>query len=260
MVSFIKRGQGYPIVLLPGWPSNFTEKTLLIKDLAANYQVFALNLPGFGYTDPLPNQPTLENLVAFLDKFIKDQKLNKFHLLGASFGGMLAAKYASTHNQKINKLVLIAPPVSFSGLPNRLKNAYRILFWFYDKYPGLINLLQNVINSDRLFPKLYYLFTKYNYTDNLDDYNQNKNDIRNMNIHECLKMFRIFKNLDIRDNCKKITAQTLILTGTKDSFVGESPKVLKDIVPNSDLIELNAEHWGILEAFTTEKLLKFLET
>src|SRR4051794_27293373 len=65
--------------------------------------------PGFGESgdDPTMTEPH-DYVMHYLDLF-DALKLDTFNLVGTSFGGYLATKFACEHGHRIKKLVLIAP-------------------------------------------------------------------------------------------------------------------------------------------------------
>ena len=66
--------------------------------------------PGWGDSGDAPNFDSLHDYVLhYLDVF--DQlKLARFDLVGLSLGGLLAATFAIEHADRLQKLVLVAPP------------------------------------------------------------------------------------------------------------------------------------------------------
>jgi 4,5:9,10-diseco-3-hydroxy-5,9,17-trioxoandrosta-1(10),2-diene-4-oate hydrolase len=113
---------GSPVLLLHGIGA-FSETWLMNFDaLSRTHRVFALDLPGHGLSDRPPHPYTIEYFTQFIDAFVTSCRLDRVHLVGNSFGGGIALRYASVFPQKTNKLVLVANP-GFSrelSLPLRL--------------------------------------------------------------------------------------------------------------------------------------------
>jgi 4,5:9,10-diseco-3-hydroxy-5,9,17-trioxoandrosta-1(10),2-diene-4-oate hydrolase len=72
--------------------------------------VFALDLPGHGYTQRYRGPHSIEYFTQFIDGFITAQNLQRVHLLGNSFGGGVALQYAVRYPGKTDKLILVANP------------------------------------------------------------------------------------------------------------------------------------------------------
>jgi len=104
-------GQGNPMLILHGWGSN-SERWEKVAELLEqkNLQLIIPDLPGFGKSDVPPVAWRLDNYVDWLSEFVEKLPELKggFCLLGHSFGGALAAKFAIRYNQKVKKLFLVS--------------------------------------------------------------------------------------------------------------------------------------------------------
>jgi pimeloyl-ACP methyl ester carboxylesterase len=89
-----------------------------IGPLAEKYHVFVPDQIGFGKSDkPLVNY-RIRTYVDFLDQFCKQLKIDRATLVGNSMGGWIAAIFAATYPDRVDKLVLAdaagyAPPKDF---------------------------------------------------------------------------------------------------------------------------------------------------
>lgn len=103
--------QGKPLLILHGWPSN-SDKWIQVSELLAKKykKVIVLDLPGFGKSQQLTKAWSLDDYIDLIKEFsLSIEELNNgFILLGHSFGGAIAAKFAIKYNQKIEKLFLIS--------------------------------------------------------------------------------------------------------------------------------------------------------
>ena len=101
---------GRPVVLLHGIGA-FSETWLMNFDaLSRVHRVFAVDIPGHGYTDRSRNSYTIEYYAHFIDAFITSQNIDRVHLIGNSFGGGIALQYAKSFTEKTDKIVLVANP------------------------------------------------------------------------------------------------------------------------------------------------------
>ena len=101
---------GPPVVLLHGIGA-FSETWLMNFDaLSRVHRVFAVDIPGHGYTDRSRNSYTIEYYAHFIDAFITSQNIDRVHLIGNSFGGGIALQYAKSFTEKTDKIVLVANP------------------------------------------------------------------------------------------------------------------------------------------------------
>ncbi len=99
------KGEGAPVVYLHG-PFG-QEWDGFLDDLAAHRRVYAPAHPGSEETDDLEHLDGLSDLVLYYDDLFDRLGLERFDLVGHSFGGMVAAEYAATFRDRVNKLVLI---------------------------------------------------------------------------------------------------------------------------------------------------------
>gem|GEM_PF-163496 len=112
-------GEGPVVVLLHGEISSLHIWDKWIETLSQDFRVIAIDLPGSGLTsaphcikdtrDTCAENLTLHYIQHTFEFFIEDLNLDKFSLVGSSYGGYLAALYALDHPQKLDKLVLISP-------------------------------------------------------------------------------------------------------------------------------------------------------
>ncbi len=165
------------IYILHGWVlGKQTEKNwqpLLDQLQDAGYQLVFLKIPGLHQR--LKQIWDLDDYVQWLETKLSRQQ-NLF-LIGHSFGGQLAARYASLHQEQIDKLVLIGPAgIKDNSWSIRLKRAifglaakigkqiFKVLpgkkssRWllyklarekdYYQAYPELRQTMANVIGED----------------------------------------------------------------------------------------------------------------
>lgn len=163
------------ILILHGWGvrgSTYNEIKDLLED--QGFTVFVPDLPGFG-EEPLRSQTMmLDGYVSFVDEFLKTNRIIKPVIIGHSFGGRVALKYAFKYPQKVTKLVFTGAPVirssvfkrkisrmvSIAGgllfrfLPKTIKDFLRKLLYFsigewdYYKAGALKQVFKNIISED----------------------------------------------------------------------------------------------------------------
>ncbi|HEY7559132.1 MAG TPA: alpha/beta hydrolase [Candidatus Binatia bacterium] len=94
---FVKAGSGFPVVLLhgaaPGACARLNWKLNIEPLAAAGFSVYAYDQPGFGHTDN-PADLSIEYRVTHAKAFVDALKLDRFHVVGNSVGGYIAARLA----------------------------------------------------------------------------------------------------------------------------------------------------------------------
>jgi malonyl-CoA O-methyltransferase len=96
------------IVLLHGWGSGSQSWQPLIPALQNIANVIALDLPGFGESEAIP-EFTLDAVVQLIAARLPE----KCVLIGWSLGGMLAVQIAARYPQKISRLITLATNAKF---------------------------------------------------------------------------------------------------------------------------------------------------
>jgi pimeloyl-ACP methyl ester carboxylesterase len=79
------------------------------RDWLEDFRVFLPYHPGFGESGDAPSMRSLADYVVHYQAFFDALDLKSFHLVGASFGGRLAAEIALLHPDRVRRLVLVAP-------------------------------------------------------------------------------------------------------------------------------------------------------
>jgi pimeloyl-ACP methyl ester carboxylesterase len=102
-------GSGPPIILIHGYTSNLITWRFNTRELAAKgFSVWALDLPGFGYSDkPKDFGYTLADYADFMAKFMDAEGIKKAVLVGNSMGGNIAIETYLKYPDRVERLVLI---------------------------------------------------------------------------------------------------------------------------------------------------------
>lgn len=110
---------GTPVLFVHGNVSSatFWEETMLA--LPDGFRGIALDLRGYGDTEPLPVDATLglSDMVADIHSLVETLGLEKFHIVGHSMGGGIVMKYAITHPAKLRSITLVdtMSPYGYGG-------------------------------------------------------------------------------------------------------------------------------------------------
>jgi pimeloyl-ACP methyl ester carboxylesterase len=107
-IHLLHGGSGAPVLFLhaAGGAGKWHEFHDL---LARRFEVFAPDHPGFGRSDELPEVEGVDDLVYHYLDLIERLGLERPHVVGASFGGWVAAELAVAAPQAIGSLVLLSP-------------------------------------------------------------------------------------------------------------------------------------------------------
>lgn len=104
-----RSGSGPPLVLLHGAYGSWRHWQRNLDGLAQAFDVWALDLPGFGESDDWPADFVYAAYVDLIGRAVRDLALGPVVLGGYSFGAALAARLASEHPSLVDSLLLVAP-------------------------------------------------------------------------------------------------------------------------------------------------------
>ncbi len=116
--NYHEAGEGPPVLLLHGsgpGVSAWANWRLNLEPLAARHRVLAPDLVGFGYTERPPGVAyNLDTWVSHVLSFADAVGIDTFSVVGNSFGGALALAIATSHPERVDRLVLMgAVGISF---------------------------------------------------------------------------------------------------------------------------------------------------
>lgn len=93
-MQFVRTGQGRPIVLVHGLGGSARSWDPILDRLAAERDVYALDLPGFGTTPALPGPPTMDAMTDAVATFLNEHGLSDADAVGSSMGARLVLELA----------------------------------------------------------------------------------------------------------------------------------------------------------------------
>lgn len=107
-----------PLVLLHGGPSNSLQWTYNIQALSRNYRTYAIDIIiGTGRSVNTKKIEKTSELVEWLEETLTGLGLeNDINMMGLSYGGWITSQYALTHQNQVDKIILIAPAATVSPL------------------------------------------------------------------------------------------------------------------------------------------------
>jgi len=227
-VRHFTEGEGPPVVVLHGWGASIETVASIVSGLAPVAEVHALDLPGFGRSDPPPLPWGVEDYSAFLARFLDELGIERAALIGHSNGGRVAISLAVTQPQRVGRIVLvdsagIRPKRGFTyyrkvGLAKVAKHAARLL-----GAPGR-RLQQTLVGRSASA-----------------DYAAASPTMR--------PTFVRLVNADLRDLMPKISSPTLLIWGERDTATPLSDaRIMERLIPDAGLVVFQgAGHYSYLD-------------
>jgi pimeloyl-ACP methyl ester carboxylesterase len=141
-LAHTRTGAGAPLVLLHGIGSSRRAWDPVIPALAGHFDVIAVDLPGFGDSEPLPPgvEPGPPALAAAVAGLLDDLGITAPHMAGNSLGGWVALELAGI--RPVASLALLSPAGLWRGnVPLYDRVSLQASRWFARHVPGVLSRL-----------------------------------------------------------------------------------------------------------------------
>lgn len=213
-------GEGPTLLLVHGWNNDWSGFVPLIEHLEDEFHVIAIDLPGYGESDPLKEDYTVESLADVLSEFINKKNGKEIDVLCAlSMGTVIAADLAKRHSAHIKSVVLIGPPIIKYDW--RLSKMYRDWIKFMNKNILLMKAGHKVMSTGWYG----HLTAKYINMHNYDRELINKHGMRGrkkINPRVLFQMGKAMYNYHLEKTLNEIKISMLIILGRYDKVMNLS--------------------------------------
>lgn len=213
----LSRDKSEVLICLHGWGQSHSSLTPLAKALSNHYHTVLLDLPGFGSSEKPQDSADTLSYAKLLKDWISQNKWDKVHILGHSFGGKIAMTLAQDHPKLFHTLTLIAP----SGGRRFHSFKHRLRVYKARLLSKAANLLQKTFKINSLKRSI--------------DSKYSSSDFKNAGAMK--KVFINVINDEQPKHPEKIAPPVLFLVGSddKDTPLSSFKDLLKTI-PNTSLI------------------------
>ncbi len=250
-------GAGEPLILIPGFASGAWTWFRQIEDLSKNFQVITFDPRGIGQSkaaDEDLQTLSMETFVEDVSAILDDLKIERANVLGASFGGFIAQKFALRFSERVGKLILVC---TTAGGANHVKPDIEILRSFApDPSLPLGEKIRRFIRP---------AFTDEFNAQNSDEVEQVCRMREQNNIADAVYMAQLHAafTFNAENDLSSMTSETLVITGNRDIVVPMENSInLARKIPHATLeIVENGSHLFFIEQFETFNLIlkKWLE-
>lgn len=116
---------GVPVVLIPSAAGSVRQWSAQLEHLRRTRRAIAVELRGHGESrTPARRDATVEQFSEDLEKVADGLMLDRFVLVGHSFGGAVAASYAARHPERVHALLLVDPASDGRQIPAELAQGF----------------------------------------------------------------------------------------------------------------------------------------
>jgi pimeloyl-ACP methyl ester carboxylesterase len=210
-----------------------------VIDQLPDYHIIVPDLPGFGDSEPLPHEHSIENYVAFLDAF-----MTSFHfttppmLLGHSFGSVIASHFAAEHPTALTKLILVNPigAPALEGPKAILTKLAIFYYWLGRKLP---QKLSHAWLANPLIVKIMSVSMTKTHDKPTRAYIHDQHLTyfsRFTNPQVVAEAFNASVSHDVREVAARLTMPTLLIAGDQDDITPLArQQLLVKMIPNGQL-------------------------
>lgn len=141
-LAYERRGAGAPLVLLHGLGSSRHVWEPVVPALAEHAEVFAIDLPGFGQSDPLPAdvEPSPAAIAASVAGLLDEVGITAPHVVGNSLGGWVGLEVGRL--RPLSSLTLLSPAGLWSArTPLYTRASLRSAHWLSQHAERLLTVL-----------------------------------------------------------------------------------------------------------------------
>lgn len=217
-------GNGFPVVLIPGLDGITDFFDDISPELTTEYRVVLYHLPLAKEAKDAGKAYTFDYLAADLNDVLGELGIDKAHVVGESFGGVVAQTFAVNHPERLEKLVLISTAPKFD-----LTRKDRMLLPVFPLMPQAVFARDHVKEvcepGDPQWAKELF--------------------IRNAawaDHASVVARAKIVSRVDLTARVKDIKAPTLLVVGADDTWTGETSRKMLEMLPDGRIVNIPGGH------------------
>ena len=241
-INYEIKGQGPSLTMILGMEGSIRQWEWMADILSDTFQVITFDNRGAGKSDKPDIEYSTEMLAKDTFCLLEELKIKNSHILGISFGGMIAQRFALMFPGITNRLVLGATMPSFNHFPPSPETVESFQSSALVPIPESVQIVEKLFYSKEFFQKEPALAAKVREI-MITEKEEQTIDILYRQIGAGMEH-------NTSGVVSNITSPTLIICGEKDLIAPiENSRFLAAEIPNSTLIELS----GGYHAFWIER-------
>lgn len=234
------RGDGPPLLL---WHSLLCDGGMwrLVRDrLAERFRVINVDGPGHGRSALVRRRFSLEDCAEAAEAVLDALGVERAHVAGLSWGGMMAMRLALASPERVDKLALL----DTSAAPEVLKKrpSYHAMTVVARRFGAIAPLI------DRIEPIFFTKHSVRNRRDVVDPFREHLARMDPQSLGHAVDAV-IFDREDLRPHLSRISAPTLVIVGAQDVATPvERAREIAEGIPGAELeVVADAAHLSVLE-------------
>ena len=245
-IAYATAGQGPPLVKAANWLNHLEfdwQSPIwghLLRGLAEDRQLVRYDERGTGLSDRDVENMSFESWVSDLGAVVDAAGLDRFALLGISQGGPVAIAYAVQNPERVSQLILYGTYARYPQSPDAEKQR---------EYTDAVLVLMKQAwgRNNSAFRQM---FTTYFIPDGTTEQMRWFNDLERESAspENAARIYKEFRNLDVRELAPKVTAPTLVLHCRRDQACPfRFGRELASLIPGARFVPLEGRNHLILE-------------
>ncbi len=205
------------LVLIHGLGTSSSTWVHLIPGLDPRWNVFALDLPGFGFSKINSGSPfaRMDELCQSVVTFIETKVPRPFFLLGHSLGGWLAARFAVEHPDNVKHLILVDNAGILCEETLEQGKAFQV---------------ESVVDLSKLLNKIWFHYPWYF----KPFYRAVLEDLRKRHVADFVRSIQAEDFLN--DRLGTLNLKTTIIWGKQDTLISmKSFEILQQLIPRAQV-------------------------
>jgi pimeloyl-ACP methyl ester carboxylesterase len=199
----IDRGNGFPIVLIPGIQGRWEWMSPAIEALSDRHRVLSFSLDEG--LQPSSREAAFDAWVADIDAMLDEARLPHAAITGVSFGGLIAAYYAAARPERTSSLVLVSAPSPEMPIDDTTA--------LYMRHPRLALPAFAARASKRILPEI--MAARHRWSSRLEFAMEYFGRAMRFPVSpkRMVAWVEAWQATDIASACRRVTAPTLVVTG-----------------------------------------------
>jgi pimeloyl-ACP methyl ester carboxylesterase len=141
ILHYVAGGQGPPLILIHGFPENWSAYAKIMPRLASQYRVVAVDLRGIGGSESTERGYDAATMAEDVHQLAQTLALDQSYIVGHDFGGWVAYALARLHPRTVRGAMILEVPIPGIEPWEKVKVDPRLWHFGFHRAPGLAEKL-----------------------------------------------------------------------------------------------------------------------